>query len=206
MPNPNLSLVQNNILSLLMANDDPMTMSEMARRLNVTFQTVSNHMHALRAQSLVVESHRVGNAMKYKLGDPSSSLLQIVWNDETIPVAQMMKDYASGKSPVADLPNVARGVVRMFARLYLKCAENLDDPNKTITIGQMKTYQAEIVGLRNSLRSMLKTFDSMLDNTKLWDPREIVTELMIRDEEMDPQMAKRIYSNIINTIGDANNG
>lgn len=206
MPNPNLSLVQNNIISLLMAEDRPMTMSEMHRALNVTFQTISNHMHELRAQSLVVESHRVGNAMKYKLGDPSSSLIQIIWKDETITVAKMMRDYASGASPVGELTGVAGEVVRILANMYLLCANNLDDASKAITIGQMKKYQSFVATRRRTLRTMLQTLDSMLDNPRLWDPRDIVTELMIKDEEMDSETARSIAGNIISALEDKNNG
>lgn len=199
------SVVQNNIINLITVEDRPMTARELANASNVTYQTIKNHLMPLLAKGIIIEAGKGGannNAMRYELGKSEDKLIQIVWKDETITVAQMMMDYASGKTPVAELPSTARGVVRMFAKLYKKCADTLDDPNQIITIGQMKTYQAEIAGLRNSFRSMIKTLDSMLEDSRIWDPRIIVSELMIKDESMSTEKARSIYNNIITVIGD----
>lgn len=204
MPNPNLSMVQNSILSLLMAQDRPMTMTEIRKTLNVSFQTVSNHMTKLRDQEYVIEAGRIGNAMRYKLGDPASALIQINWDGQDTPIETLMKQFANDNAPVEGLKDGHIAILIMFAKMYLMCADDIDDSVSKpvpVSIAQMKRFQAFISRRRNETKLLLRTYESMLNNDKLWDPRQIVTELIIKSEEMDPEIARSIAQNVNERLG-----
>lgn len=195
--NKNLSMTQNQILAVMTSTDRPMTMAELAKEIGCTFQTISNNMHKLKALNLIVESHRIGNAMKWKLGDPASSLMHITWGGEEQTIAELMRKYADENTPVGNLSQHSKAILLMFAEMYLICADSMDaDYPKVIPLAVVKQMQALTHKRRAAIRLLLETYDSLVDNDKLWDPKELPVELIIKDEEIDLPMARSIAQNI----------
>lgn len=199
-----LPLVANNILSLLAHEARPMTKSEMAKELGKTFQTIANNMHVLLARNLIVEHSRIGNAMRFTLGDPSESLVHINWRGEDRKLIDVVKEFASDTTPV-EMSVFARRFLKLFSELYRLSADAIDDDNpKPITLAQIKELQASVSKSRTALRQLLATCDSLLEYDALWDPRAIVNELIIKDPEMDQFAARSYSSNISERLSGGN--
>lgn len=197
MANPNLSLIQNNILAIMTHEDKAMTKREIANSLGLAYQTVNNHMIGLEAKNYVVEAGRIANAMRYKLGDHASGLIHIFWRGEERPLVQIVKEFASGEPPVANLSQFSRELLNIFAIMYRISADTLDpDDPKPINIAQTKELQSRIAKRRDTIKQLLATYESLLDNDRLWDPRNLPTELIIKDEAMSLTTARDYAQNI----------
>lgn len=192
-----LSNTANGILMRMVQENRPLTKTELRKMLGCTFQTVSNNMLILLRKGLVEEHRRVGTSQTFILSDPSMTLLRINWRGEDKPLDSIVKDYASGVTPVANLSQYSRALLKIFSEMYRISADAIDDNNpRPISLSQTKELKATVSRMRTSLRQLLSTCDSMLENDNLWNPQEIVNALLIKPDDMTIEMARSIAGNI----------
>lgn len=198
-----LSLVQNNIIALLTTRDKPLKISEMAGEFNCSYQTISNNLKLLVIKEIVVEAGKDKNAMRYMLGNPEDNLTSFAWRGKEQGLTAVLRHYAAGETdpPVGKLNLYAREIIFNLAQLLNLCADAIDPENpRPVTIANLKDIQARFSQRRASLKQIIETYDSLLNNLSLWDPREVVRELVIRDTDMPIETARSIHQNIAEQI------
>ena len=192
----NFSLVQNNIINYMMHEDRPVTVSQMAKALNVTYQTVANHLPELKSRQVVIENGKRGNAMTYILGNPKDALIAITWQAQETTIIDLLSKIASGETPVAK-NSFGREILYLLNQMLRLATDHVDDDNpKPLTIATLKEIQSRFAQRRNIVKQLAQTYESILDNPELWEPQALIKAFVVRDENFSIERSRAITENV----------
>jgi biotin operon repressor len=200
----NYSLAQNNIISFMLSEDRPVTIREIAKGINVSYQTVANHMQELRAKGVMVETAKRHNAMQYVLGEEKDSHISLTWKSEQTTIVKLLESFSSGQAetPVGKLNPFAKEIVHLLKEMLRLSADHLDDEDpKPVTIAMLKEIQARLAQRKKTIKELLETYDSLLSNEELWEPQSLIRALIIREGAPSIPRARSIVQNLNEQMG-----
>lgn len=185
---PMLTITQKAILSILNESTEPLPLSAIGKRLDVTYQTVSNHISVLMTQGRVQLVGRKGNANLYHLGEINDSLPRVQWVDKSITIRDKTEEIVkSGKMPTD--PH-AKALIDLFGKFYRLCYQAMRDDNPAmISSGQLKDLQASIYKRHQLIKALERMYRDVLNNNELWDPKDLPKSLFVKDPTMTNELA-----------------
>jgi hypothetical protein len=170
----------------------------------VSYQTVANHAADLRAKAIMVEAGKRHNAMRYVLGEEKDSHISLMWRSEQTTIIKLLEEMSTGDSdtPVDKLNPFAREIVHLLKEMLRLSADHLDDDDpKPVTIAMLKEIQARLAQRKNTIKQLLETYDSLLNNDELWDPQSLIRAFIIREGAPTIPHARSIVQNLNEKMG-----
>lgn len=176
---------------------EPMTINMIAKEIDVSSQTVRNHLPKLESAGKVEMSRRrIDRAMTYIVSDPAArTSVPIVWVDGK---QILLRDIFLGVGQNGYMRNTYWQQLQMvITQMYRLSLQALDDDNpQSVTLSEARSIRQKIVEIRASARQIMDTADDLLNLDDLFIPRELPKLLIMQDTELDLEKATDIIDRI----------
>lgn len=172
----------------------PMTNAQIAKEMGVTRQTVFNHMPEVIRQGLAIDTGmREGKAVIYASPQYKGSRhFTVPWKDnKPVILKDIFTDWSTNSPPVAAIP-----LFRVITAYYVKALQYVDDtfdekPTSEKVL-ELKEIKAKLKTAINIYETLLGVARALYGNDDLIHPRDIVTALIIKDDDTTPQEIRAI--------------
>ncbi len=171
---------QEKIVRALKQNKVPMRIKEIAAEINVTGQTVRNHIDKPIKLGLISAYYKpINGAIAYIATNRPVHATMIHWQGDEKMIEDIVIKMAEGEKVKAYYAPIRQLIFKMYAL----SARALDDDNpQPIKYSELKEIQMTLISTREIIRSQVKAIEDLLDIDDLWDPKELPVQLIMKSE------------------------
>jgi DNA-binding Lrp family transcriptional regulator len=195
-----VSIVVKQIEETIALSNKALSIAEIAAELGLNPQTIRNNIKlAINRGTVRKTDFRVGRAEYFEsTSKPGSYLPSVQWGEETVPLRDLMFSWSRKGQPNGFIP---RQISNIIVALFQLSADFYDENTKnnfsTNTKDLMlKEQRINLVRIQKHLRDMMATCSSLLTSDHLWDYRELIKHIIIRDEEIDIETIRSLIDMI----------
>jgi DNA-binding Lrp family transcriptional regulator len=171
------------IIYLLKRENKPLSVTEMATKLNVSSQTVRNHIGPLQNQNKIqVHPRKLTNGISYELTTDVTSKVSVQWGAQVKSTKSLLVEWAENGLPKDSHLN---GIARAIVSLYRLSVDALDDDNpEPIRNSELKEMINALAKISARVLMIQATAKSLLENDDLWDTKQLPKSLIMHDKEV----------------------
>lgn len=191
-----LTETQDRILKVLKLKDEPLTVRMIANELNVTGQTVRNHLPKLISMGRVkvYPKGTIEGSTAYVVTEGSGANVNpISWfNGEYATVRQIFEKFGD---PGAKLNSNTfwAAMEKIILNLYSHALDAIDDDNpQPVSQMTLRDYRRALENIYNQANFVREAARDLLGYDELWNPRELPKALIINDTKLDVEKARDI--------------
>ncbi len=194
-----LHITVRHIKEILEEENKPLTISQIAARLDLHPQTIRNHMKTAINEGMVSEApEKDGKALLYVIsGVKVSNYPAIQWGDDSREIRELFMEW--GKKGLPDNRNAAQ-IAKLICKLYEYSNEFIYDKDDSSTsyhekIAAMKELRQRAVRMLKHFREVVAIMNSLIE-LDIWTPKDVVKKLNLMDEELSPEKINSILGNL----------
>lgn len=185
------------IKEILEESNKPLTTAEMAARIGVDPQTIRNHLKSALSEGYVVLTNiKDGKAYTYTVaGKKTTNYVSIQWGDESREIRDLFTTWGTKRLPPnRNAAQIAKLVCKLYeyADAFIADKDNTDMAYQTKLTMMKELKQRTLLHLKHH-REMVATLNSLVE-LDIWEPKTLVKELFIKDEEISAEQIHNILS------------
>jgi hypothetical protein len=186
------------------ASEKPLTTGEIANALNLTTQTIRNHINtAIEMGFIKLSNVRYGKAFLYESAIRKQSILPVVRKGEELVILRdvliNLTDDEARKRWFFNVSNPYTIIAAVIQKLFIRAAGALDEDSPTpVALSDLKQFKQVLTQQRAFMQEAINSIDSLLNQSELWNPKEMPKSLLINDDElMDSAHLRSILDRVI---------
>lgn len=191
-----LGETQDKILNTMKSEGGPITITRIAEKMNVTGQTVRNHIPKLERMGLIeIHRRKIGNATAYIISDEHVGYIAITWKDGT---DSSLRDVFLQLEATGFDPHPYWGSLqKVIARLYKDSLNALDDDNPvTPSVNELRNLRMGLTKIIEDTNYVAEACRELLNRSELWIPKELPKVLLMEDLDFDLERARDIIDKL----------
>lgn len=172
----------------------PMTNVEIAKEMGVSRQTVFNHMpEAIKHKLAIDTGMRDGKAVLYASPNYKNvAHYTVPWTDnKPVILKEILTEWSTKKPPVAAVP-LFRIITSLYTHALVYVDDTFDEKPVSEKILELKELRAKLKSTINVYETLLGVARALYNDDALTHPRDLVTSLIIKDEDTTPQEIRAI--------------
>lgn len=190
---------QTKILETLKLHDTAMTVKMLANELEVTGQTIRNHVGVLmRTGRIEIYSRgHVSGATAYVLTESGSiNINPITWsNGEMVSIRELFEQLAKPESWSKN--PYWHNIQKIILKLYeMSIAATDDDNPQPVKQMELRELRKVLETIREQAQLVRESAGDLLNYDELWNPRELPKTLIVNDLKLDIEKARDIIDRI----------
>lgn len=174
----------------LESSTKPMTTGDLSNDIGITTQTVRRHISTAIHLGYARQSPFTRNgAPLYEATNKKTSILPAVPlpNGDVMPIRDIFIKWSHNPPQDEFSKDVALIVARLYELVYA-FTESDSNLNPQAKIQLIKETRSRIFKQRERLKNALDILNSLYNNEKLWDPKDLVKALLIIDDEINDEI------------------
>lgn len=192
------------INEVLKASAKPMTTGELGNALNLTSQSIRNHIpEAIERGYIVLSKTRIGKANLYESTSRRHQILPTVKRGEEYIILRdvliALTNEDTRKQWLYKVNSTYAIVAGIVQKLFIRASNALDENEPTpVALSDLKLFKQTLRQRRTEIVEEIAAIDSMLNNDDLWSPKEMPKALLINDDELiDSKHVNQILKKVI---------